>query len=100
MDIASLSACQTGLGEISGDGVFGLQRVFKIAGVQSLLMSLWEVDDDATQMLMTNYYRNLMLGFSKQQSLINAQRIVRKFYGVLVNQEFSQIHVIGRPLYC
>ena len=80
-DLVVLSACQTGMGEISGDGVFGLQRGFKKAGVNSLLMSLWDVDDDATQMLMTSFYRNLMAGQTKQQSLLNAQNTVRDFSG-------------------
>ena len=53
-----LSACQTGQGDITGDGVFGLQRGFKKAGVQSILMSLWKVDDEATCLLMTEFYRH------------------------------------------
>lgn len=81
LDLLVLSACQTGLGEIKGDGVFGLQRGFKKAGVQSIVMSLWEVDDDATQMLMTAFYENLLAGKSKRDSLLHAQDKVRKFVG-------------------
>lgn len=79
LDIVVLSACQTGLGEISGDGVFGLQRGFKKAGANTLLMSLWKVDDNATQMLMTQFYANLTSGKSKFESLRDAQRYVREY---------------------
>ena len=79
MDMVVLSACQTGLGEITGDGVFGLQRGFKKAGVCSLLMSLWKVDDNATQMLMTRFYANLIAGKPKYEALREAQRYVREY---------------------
>lgn len=77
MDLVVLSACQTGLGEISGDGVFGLQRGFKLAGVQALLMTLWKVNDTATQLLMTEFYKQMLQGNSKNVALKNAQKIVR-----------------------
>lgn len=80
-DLVVLSACQTGLGEVRGDGVYGLQRGFKMAGVASLMMSLWKVDDDATQMLMSEFYKNYSSGISKQQSLYEAQKVVRTFNG-------------------
>ena len=81
LDLLVLSACQTGLGEIKGDGVFGLQRGFKKAGVQSIVMSLWKVDDDATQILMNNFYRNYLDGMPKLEALIQAQKIVRETPG-------------------
>ena len=56
MELTVLSACQTGLGDVSGDGVFGLQRGFKKAGAGTLLMSLWKVDDKATELLLTQFY--------------------------------------------
>lgn len=80
-DLAVLSACETGLGKIESDGVFGLQRGFKMAGVNSLMMSLWEVDDDATQLLMTEFYRNYVNGMTKMDALLNAQKIVRATAG-------------------
>jgi CHAT domain-containing protein len=79
LDLVVLSACETGLGEITGDGVFGLQRGFKKAGAQSIMMSLWKVDDEATQMLMTQFYTNLTSGKSKRQSLLDAQRYLREY---------------------
>lgn len=79
LDLVVLSACQTGLGEVTGDGVFGLQRGFKKAGAKSLLMSLWKVDDAATQLLMTRFYANLTAGKSKSESLREAQEYVREY---------------------
>ena len=80
LDLVVLSACQTGLGDISqGEGVFGLQRGFKKSGANSILMSLWEVDDEATQILMTQFYRNIVSGLSKRQSLHSAQKYLREY---------------------
>lgn len=79
LDLVVLSACQTGLGEITGDGVFGLQRGFKKAGAKTLMMSLWKVDDKATQLLMSRFYSNLITGKSKIESLRDAQKYVREY---------------------
>ena len=81
LDLVVLSACQTAQGEVSGEGVFGLQRGFKLAGVHTLLMSLWNVDDYSTRLLMTDFYKHLLLGESKIDALHNAQKTVRSTNG-------------------
>lgn len=86
LDLVVLSACETGLGDISGEGVFGLQRGFKKAGAQTLLVSLWKVDDEATQLLMTEFYRGLLSGKTKRQAFIDAQRYLRQARGGRFNR--------------
>ena len=76
-DLAVLSACETGLGKLGGDGVFGLQRGFKNAGVHTLLMSLKNVPDGPTADLMISFYRHLMDGSSKREALVKAQQEIR-----------------------
>ncbi len=78
-ELVTLSACETGLGKLGTDGVFGLQRGFKNAGVHTLLMSLRKVDDRATAHLMADFYRNLIVRRqSKREALVNAQRALRE----------------------
>ncbi len=76
-EMVVLSACQTGLGDVTGEGVFGLQRGFKKAGVQTLLVSLWSVNDEATQVMMEAFYKGLCSGMEKREALRNAQKTVR-----------------------
>lgn len=76
-DLAVLSACETGLGKLGDDGVYGLQRGFKNAGVNSLLMSLKKVHDASTAEMMILFYKNMMSGNSKREALVNAQKEMR-----------------------
>lgn len=80
IDILVLSACQSGLGDIaSSEGVFGLQRGFKLSGVGSIIMSLWKVNDVATKLLMTEMYKNLLKGQEKRDAFTNAQMALRTY---------------------
>lgn len=75
-----LSACETALGNYSYEGVFGLPRGFKQAGVRSLLVSLWSVNDHSTSLLMSAFYRYWLEGLSKREALRKATDEVRKVY--------------------
>ena len=69
-----LSACETGLGDVSvGEGVYGLRRALAIAGAQTILMSLWEVDDEGTRDLMIGYYQRMAAGEGRVEALRTAQ---------------------------
>ena len=77
-DMAVLSACQTGLGAEGADGIFGLQRGFKNAGVHTLLMSLDFANDESATKLMVAFYEGIANGLSKRAALLNAQKETRE----------------------
>lgn len=72
LKLVVLSACETGLGETNIDGVWGLQRAFRIAGAQNMIVSLKKVDDELTQAFMINFYKNLTSGKSIYDSFWEA----------------------------
>ena len=77
VNLVVLSACKSGLGEVSR---YGLQRAFKKAGVKSIVMSLWAIDDSVTQDFMVHFYKGLASGLSKDKALLQAKMLIREKY--------------------
>ena len=79
--LAVLSACETGVGyNENSEGVYGLQRAFKLAGVDKILMSLWKVSDYHTSELMKELYSNIASGMPIEKALKAAQDTIRAEY--------------------
>lgn len=82
-DLVVLSACETNLGKIKkGEGTLSLSRGFFHAGTNSVLSSLWSVNDKATSFIMTEFYKNLKDNQSKTEALNNAKRAYLKKYSL------------------
>jgi len=99
-DLVVLSACNTALGEISkGEGIIGVTRAFQYAGIPSLLVSQWNVDDKATSIIMTSFYTYLKEGFSKNKALQQAKLDYLKSAKGKFNNPFywAPFILIGNP---
>jgi CHAT domain-containing protein len=94
VDLIVLSACQTALGRLTqGEGMLGLQRAFQLAGAKTAVTSLWTVDDTATRVLMTEFYKNLWgKKLPKLEALRQAQLLMLREY------DPSQRKLISRGL--
>ena len=80
-DLVVLSACETGLGDISnGEGVYGLQRAFLVAGAKTLIMSMFKVDDEATQKLILSFYKKWLESGNLRKSFVDAKIELRVEY--------------------
>jgi CHAT domain-containing protein len=80
-ELVVMSACDTGRGDVKpGQGVYGLRRAFIVAGAETLVMSLWKVNDETTRVLMEAYYHNLLAGQGRAMALREAMRWVRLIY--------------------
>lgn len=83
VELAVLSACKTGQGKATAEGLFGLQRAFKKAGVKTIVMTLWSVDDFATREFMVKFYENMSFddkGWNKRKAFDEAKAFVRSRY--------------------
>ena len=101
-DLVVLSACRTGLGRISGDGVAGLARAFFYAGAASVVATLWDVADEPASQLVADFYRSLgpTLQNDKSEALRNAQlRLLRSLRNgeVRVNTPFGRLPLPEDP---
>lgn len=98
-DLVVLSACETGYGEFErGNGIASLARAFMYAGAPSLVVSLWQVNDEATSELMKNFYDNLDMGMKKDEALREAKlQYIKSADGVLAHPAFwSPFIVMGK----
>lgn len=95
LDMVVLSACQTAIGQITGDGVIGLTRAFLIAGARSVIVSLWSVDDAATSALMVEFHRGYLAGSDKAVALQRAMQHVRGREGWAAPRYWAPFMLVG-----
>lgn len=95
-DLVVLSACQTGLGRIAGEGVLGLSRAFLFAGATSVLVSHWSISDHATTTLMAGFYaRYLTKGLDKAKALHESMNELRRQHGFEHPRYWAPFFLVG-----
>jgi len=75
--VAVLSACKTGMGHITGEGVMGMGRAFQYAGVRSVIMSLWSVEEKSATMLTEKFFQYLKEGNTPTEALRKAKNYIK-----------------------
>ena len=110
VDLAIISACQSGLGQVSADGVYGIQRGLKDAGTGALVVSLWNVDDKSTILLMKRFHEGLVQGKSVHEAFMDARASLmnpsegngvktRRFNPRTMRNEYIEEEAFNRPQY-
>ena len=79
IDLAVMSACMSGLGYITPDGVYGLQRGLKTAGVKTIISTLWSIDDEASCFFILQLYKHLEAGLTIHEAFWSAREDVRNY---------------------
>jgi CHAT domain-containing protein len=101
-DLVVLSACRTRLGKVSGDGMLGLTRAFFYAGANSVMATLWDVADEPTARLISDFYRSLQKDPNKSRALQSAQlQLIRRLLEgrVRVNTSLGPISLLEDPVF-
>lgn len=100
VDLAVISACGTGSGYITADGVFGIQRGLKNAGVKCMAVSLWDIDDRASCLLSTRFHKNLHDGMPAHKAFLAARKsLLERPGGKIVSTVFNACTLAGQVSY-
>ncbi|HYL84026.1 MAG TPA: CHAT domain-containing tetratricopeptide repeat protein [Candidatus Angelobacter sp.] len=101
-DLVVLSACRTGLGKLSGDGIAGLTRAFFYGGTPSVMATLWDVADEPTALLISDFYKSLQKDPNKSRALQSAQlQLIRRLREgrVRVNTSLGPVSLPEDPVF-